>query len=57
MLSLAAPCASRVAWPRRLVAATSSRWSADRAFWITIRVRAVTDEADGFTIRRTFIAA
>ena len=54
MPSLAALWASRVAWPRRVVAATSRRWSAERAFWMTMRVRAVTDEADGFTIRSSF---
>src|SRR4051794_12169340 len=47
--SLAAPCASRVAWPRRFVSARVTVWSADSAFWITTRPRAVTDEADAFT--------
>jgi hypothetical protein len=48
-----APWARRVAWPRRLVSARSTSWSADSAFWITTRLRAVTDEAEELTIRRT----
>ena len=47
--SLAAPWASRVAWPRRFVSAMVTSWSADSAFWITTRPRAVTDEADELT--------
>ena len=49
-----APWARREAWPRRLVAARVTSWSAASAFWITTWVRAVTDEAWGFTSRRTF---
>ena len=47
----AAPWASRVAWPRRLVSATVTSWSAASDFWITTRARAVTDEAEALTIR------
>ena len=35
MPSAAAPWARRVAWPRRLVSASVTSWSADSAFWIT----------------------
>src|SRR3954447_9894242 len=48
--SFAAPCARRRAWPRRFVSATVTSWSADSAFWITTRPRAVTDDAVVFTI-------
>ncbi len=48
---LAAPWASRVAWPRRLVSATVTSWSAASDFWITTRARAVTDEAEALTMR------
>ena len=53
---LAALCARRVAWPRRLVSASVTSWSADSAFWITTRLRAVTDDADEFTSNSTFMA-
>ena len=54
---LAAPWASRVAWPRRLVSARVTSWSADSAFWITTRPRAVTDDADELTSSSTFMAS
>ena len=53
----AAPWASRVAWPRRLVSATVTSWSADRALPMTTRLRGVTDEASEFTSSSTFTAA
>ena len=49
--SAAAPWASRAAWPRRLVSFRTTSWSADSALWITTRARAVTNEADVFTIK------
>ena len=52
--SVAAAWASRMAWPRRLVSARVTSWSADRALWITTRPRAVTDEAEEFTSSSTF---
>ena len=52
---LAALWARRVAWPRRLVSASVTSWSADSAFWITTRLRAVTDDADEFTSSSTFM--
>ena len=55
--SAAAPWARRVAWPRRLVSARVTSWSADSAFWITTRPRAVTDDADELTSSSTFTAA
>src|SRR5688500_4612212 len=51
----AACCARRVACPRRLVSAKVTSWSADSAFWITTRLRAVTDDADEFTSSSTFM--
>ena len=53
----AAPWASRVACPRRLVSATVTSWSAASDFWITTRARAVTDEAEALTIRRSRTSA
>src|SRR4029453_6919769 len=53
----AAPRARRVAGPRRLVSARVTSWSAARAFWITTRLRGVTDDADSLTSRSSFIAA
>ena len=50
----AAPWARRVAWPRRLVSATVTSWSADSAFRITTRLRAVTDDAEELTSSSTF---
>src|SRR4029077_20757180 len=49
--SAAAPCASRVACPLRFVSARVTSWSAESAFWMTTRLRAVTDEAAELTIR------
>jgi len=43
-----------MACPRRLVSATVTWWSAASAFWMTTRVRAVTDEADVLTRRSSF---
>ena len=49
-----------VACPRRLVSVTVTSWSAESAFWMTTRPRAVTDEADeltsssSFTVRRRY---
>ena len=57
MPSTAAPWARRVAWPRRLVSARVTSWSAESAFWMTTRPRAVTDEADELTSRSTLTAA
>ncbi len=52
----AAPWANRVACPRRLVSASVTSWSAESAFWITTRLRAVTDDAEEFTSRSTFMS-
>ena len=51
------PARGGCAWPRRLVSATVTSWSADSAFWITTRLRAVTDDADELTSSSTFMAA
>src|SRR3954451_10108725 len=51
---VAAPRAWRVAFPRRVVSTSVTSWSAESAFWITTRPRAVTDEADELTRSRTF---
>jgi uracil-DNA glycosylase len=51
--SRAAARASRAAWPRRDVSATSSLWSAPRMRWISTRRRAVTDDAVRLTISST----
>ena len=48
-------CASRVAWPRRDVSATSTSWCAASILRISTRLRAVTDDAVAFTSRRTRI--
>ena len=53
MPSAAASWARRVAWPRRLVSASVTSWSADSAFWITTRARAVTDDAEELTSSST----
>ena len=53
MPSAAAPRASRVAWPRRVVSATVTSWSAASALAMTTRPRAVTDEAEALTMSRT----
>ncbi len=45
-----------MAWPRRLVSATVTSWSADSAFWMTTLPRAVTDEAEELTMSSTFMA-
>ena len=50
----AAPMASRVAWPRRVVSASVTSWSALSALRITTRARAVTDDADELTSSSTF---
>ena len=55
--SAAAPLAMRVAWPRRAVSRSSTSWSAESAFWITTRVRAVTEEAEALAIRTIFMRA
>ena len=54
MFFMAASWDSRAAWPRRLVSATVTSWSADSAFWMTTWVRGVTDEAEGLTTIRIF---
>src|SRR5438270_285832 len=49
--ALAASWARRAALPRRVVSATLTSWSAERALRITTRARAVTADADVLTIR------
>src|SRR5207248_4624968 len=44
----------RVALPRRDVSLVVTSWSADSALRMTTRARAVTAEADVFTMRRSF---
>jgi hypothetical protein len=53
----AAPWARRVAWPRRLVSATVTSWSAESALPMTTRLRGVTDAALELTSSKTFTAA